>query len=863
MSSTSILETWNSSHTDVAVISSSGLLSPLSNGTVIITATWGGFQADALVTIHEVARFFVEPSAPYLIIGSELSFKAIFELSNGTIMDVASVWTSSDTNLANITSAGDSVAKSAGLVHITALRGNYSTIVQVNILELCHNFAFGTDSNLVIPSDTPQNAVLTGTGTKLGVSSFDQPGSGWLQLTRQEVSNGFGYGYLNVTFTLAAPLQIELDFASYRACSDYAQNGISLYLFDADVTFARGQATNRQMLYNREGANPGMAGAYMGLALMEESNAGQFCDNPGAWDAGDYLCIRGPVVGFGNGSVGNRTSSDSYSLKPEWVSTQKRRFTINGKSDSQPRLTCSPPWYEWTENFGYRLRAPASPGEEGYRHLIVRISEAPTPKVSVWMLYANETTPVLYLDNVDFAPISPNQRLRLGFAGSGSGQAEFHEVKNVVIRPVVNGQAGNACVPNLVSFILSTDNSDIGIIAEEVPEDRQITIESPVWSDGITRTLTVADISFWTSSNTNVGTIDSAGIFKPSLTGGTSVVSATIALQDTKGDSYTVTANITLYVAPCATLLTVPSEPYFVLGARRQMTLACNTTLGRIVPLPRCGTSWSSADSKVNITSTGLLQTVAAGNTTVLVVYGGLTATSIVRIVEINRPLTNATDPSLTYGGVNPSRVARLTGTGTEMDGLTDQPGQGWLRLTNVDMSQGGYVYLDDVFTMTTAIEFSFEFAIWKWGTYLGDGISAFFFDADVAFARGEYGRGLLYTPNYPDYPEGATLGIAGGYAAVFIDGLGNPCSGSDEAVCLKGPVAGFGNGAIGNRTNVRQGYQRLAYRGKIKRFTIRNETDSVPPLLGDGRKVRPPGSFVTRTVGDRMRCPEGFPFSQ
>lgn len=158
-------------------------------------------------------------------------------------------------------------------------------------------------------------------------------------------------------------------------------------------------------------------------------------------------------------------------------------------------------------------------------------------------------------------------------------------------------------------------------------------------------------------------------------------------------------------------------------------------------------------------------------------------------------------------------------------------------------------MYMDDIFTMTTAIEFIFEFAIWKWGTYLGDGISAFFFDADVTFDKGAFGRGLVYTPNCPDRREGDTLGLAGAYAAVFIDGLNLPCSGSDEAVCLKGPVAGFGNGAIGNRSDVRNGYQRIAYRDKIRRFTIRNATDSQPPLQGDLRKVRPPGKLSRKAA--------------
>jgi hypothetical protein len=173
MSSTGFPGTWNSSNTDYATISSSGLLSPLLNGSLIITASWGQFTADASVTIHAVAGFIVEPTAPYLILiaGSKLAFKVRFELSNGTITDPlpsdGNIWNSNNTNVANVTNAGVTVAKSAGvgLIKLTSLR---SAITLVSGRTRALSF-----HRTLLLSTTSQYAVLTGTGTKLGFNSFD------------------------------------------------------------------------------------------------------------------------------------------------------------------------------------------------------------------------------------------------------------------------------------------------------------------------------------------------------------------------------------------------------------------------------------------------------------------------------------------------------------------------------------------------------------------------------------------------------------------------------------------------------------------------------------------------------------------
>ena len=101
---------------------------------------------------------------------------------------------------------------------------------------------------------------------------------------------------------------------------------------------------------------------------------------------------------------------------------------------------------------------------------------------------------------------------------------------------------------------------------------------------------------------------------------------------------------------------------------------------------------------------------------------------------------------------------------------------------------------------LVLTIYLSSRFLSARWDSILGNGFSAFFFDADVPFQVGAAGKGLVYMTNYPYEPAGSAIGLGGAYIAVFIDALGESCYGTGsplaETVCLVGSVVGFGNGS-------------------------------------------------------------------
>ena len=133
--------TWTSSNTAVATINASGLATAVSAGTAMIRATGNGIssaQVTIIVTVPSVANVTVSPSsAQEMTVGDTLSFTATARAANGTERDDVSItWTSSDTGVVSITSAGVATAVSAGMVTVRAMAdGVSSSPVNITVVE--------------------------------------------------------------------------------------------------------------------------------------------------------------------------------------------------------------------------------------------------------------------------------------------------------------------------------------------------------------------------------------------------------------------------------------------------------------------------------------------------------------------------------------------------------------------------------------------------------------------------------------------------------------------------------------------------------------------------------------------------------
>jgi len=151
--------TWSSSDSGIASISTSGLLTTLSAGSVNITASFGGLSDSASGNVIALTTLTVNDFSGTLKTGVTEQFSATATYSDSSTEDLTNTasWSSSDTDIASISSSGLLTTLSAGSVNITASFGGFSdtapgsiiTLNSITINALSHNLKIGESEQLV------------------------------------------------------------------------------------------------------------------------------------------------------------------------------------------------------------------------------------------------------------------------------------------------------------------------------------------------------------------------------------------------------------------------------------------------------------------------------------------------------------------------------------------------------------------------------------------------------------------------------------------------------------------------------------------------------------------------------------------
>ncbi|WP_373495013.1 PKD domain-containing protein [Aquiflexum sp.] len=106
----------------------------------------------------------------------------------------------------------------------------------------------------------------------------------------------------------------------------------------------------------------------------------------------------------------------------------------------------------------------------------------------------------------------------------------------------------------------------------------------------------------------------------------------------------------------------------------------------------------------------------------------------------------------------------------------------GVLRLTDAQLEQNGYIYIDIPFPSAFGIKTSFEFFVY--GGNGADGLTVFLFDATIPnFRPGGFGGSLGYAQ------RGQTSGLTGAYLGIGLDSFGN------FGISGEGKIGGFFGG--------------------------------------------------------------------
>ena len=143
--------TWTSATTTVATINSSGVATPISAGSSVITAALSGVQGTATLTVtgKAISSIAVSPATANIAPGGTQQFSAKATYSDGTSADVSSTvtWVAGTPAVATITASGLATGVAQGSTTITATLGGMTGAANLNDVT--------TGATVVISPTTP------------------------------------------------------------------------------------------------------------------------------------------------------------------------------------------------------------------------------------------------------------------------------------------------------------------------------------------------------------------------------------------------------------------------------------------------------------------------------------------------------------------------------------------------------------------------------------------------------------------------------------------------------------------------------------------------------------------------------------
>ncbi|HSY84912.1 MAG TPA: Ig-like domain-containing protein [Gemmatimonadaceae bacterium] len=203
--------TWSSSNTNVATVSSSGLVKAVGTGSATVTVTIGGVQATASVTVAQaaVASVTVSPTSLSLTAGQGSGLTATAKDGSGNVLTgYPATWASSNTSAATVSTSGVVTGVAAGTATITVTIGGKSATASVTVSSATQTVAtvtvapgsstlqVGNQVQLTATDKTSGGTVVTGQSV-----SWSSSNAAAASVSSSGLVTGSGVGTATITAT--------------------------------------------------------------------------------------------------------------------------------------------------------------------------------------------------------------------------------------------------------------------------------------------------------------------------------------------------------------------------------------------------------------------------------------------------------------------------------------------------------------------------------------------------------------------------------------------------------------------------------------------------------------------------------------
>ena len=368
------------------------------------------------------------------------------------------------------------------------------------------------------------NIVLGGEPTAYLTSGIDDPvNNGWLRLTNDNTQQK-GYAYINTSFPSTLGVYIDFEYKTWRSKKDdtyHGADGISVFLFDANVNFQPGGFGGSLGYANNSATNNGMPGAYLGIGIDEYGNFATTGDQK-------------------NGGVGG-LQPNSIALRG--TAANKWNYLTHKKLDASASAN-------GVNSVDYNTVTSTRPNDNTfYRRVKIYIEPIGTPaspKYKIRLLWRTSVNgadiELITYETTDPIP----QNLKMGFGASTGGGYNFHEIRNVLIttpggfRVNKSVDKDNAVVGDELTYKIDVYNETTAAVQNLLFEDN-ITLAngSNISSDD----FEITGITFnnnGNSGNTAAGFV--SGVTKTS--GLSNPFSTTLNMAASSSAYFTVTGNV-------------------------------------------------------------------------------------------------------------------------------------------------------------------------------------------------------------------------------------------------------------------------------------------------------------------------------